>query len=199
MIYEKGDKMKNLIEFLKVKEQNVSSELLLKIQVALIVMSIFILLVVLIFTENNRFEYILVVLLTLILILVSTLFNVWNKKKQSVYLLVIFSVLTTWLPLFIDKNILLGDIAPVFYLSLPILIASFFTTPLLTAFIAILQISVSIILISVSETLQSLNWISFILFMLVISALSLTNNYIRYINEQNSEDSNKASEDNGKL
>jgi hypothetical protein len=190
--------MNKFIEFIKIKEQDVSSELLLKVQVALIVMSVFILFVVLIFTENNRFEYIAVVLLTLILILVSTLLNVWNKKKHSVYTLILFSVLTTWLPLLVDKNIMLGDIAPAFYLSLPILIASFFSTPLLTALIAVVQISVGIILISVSNTLQNLNWISFILFLFIITALSLSNNYLRYLNEQDDDSINKISEDDGK-
>ncbi len=176
--------MIRLKEFLKLREQELSGNLLLGIQVFLISILIFILLVVIVFTQENKLQYVLLVLMSMIFVLSSTLMNILGKLKESVYMLIFSSILTTWAPLIIDRNILLGDTAPIYYLSLPIVLASIFVTPIFTLVIAIVQMITCIILISVSETLQNLNWISLIIYMIAITGISLTNNYIKFTHQK---------------
>ncbi len=155
------------------------AESLEKIQISLLVILGFILLSVILFTKAElKLTYSLITLAGIIVVAISRHYKKKDKYSKAVCFLIGSTVVISWLPLIFDPAIRNGDFIPIFYLVIPILLASIFVNSVRTIAITFIQIIVSFVVISSSKQLQSLNWISYILFFLIIVIISVINKYM---------------------
>src|SRR6056297_2374619 len=155
------------------------AESLEKIQISLLVILSFILLSVILFTQAElKLTYSLITLAGILVVSIFRYFKNKEKFSQAVFFLIGSTAVISWLPLIFDPAIRNGDFIPIFYLVIPILLASIFINTIRTIAVTIIQIIVSFVVISSSEQLQSLNWISYIIFFFIIVIISIINKYM---------------------
>lgn len=155
------------------------AESLKKIQISLIVILIFIFFSVILFTKPDlKLIYSLITLVGILVVGISFYYQKKKKYSEAVFVLIASTVIISWLPLIFDPSIRNGDFIPIFYLVVPILLASLFINSKRTILIAIIQMFASFVVISTSRQLQLLNWISYAIFYLIIVIISIISKYM---------------------
>jgi len=84
----------------------------------------------------------------------------------------------SWSSYFFDPSIKNGDFIPIFYLVVPILLASVFVNTKRTVSVAAIQIIAAFIMISSSKQLQNQNWISYVIFFILIVSITMVSKYM---------------------
>jgi len=154
------------------------SESVKKFQVSILAILIVILLVVLLFTESNlKPTYFMITFACILAVLISIYLRKNEKKIKAVCVLIVSTVIISWLPIVMDPSIKEGDFIPVMYLVVPVLLASVFVNARLTSIIAIAQGIVFFLTIYNYEHLRSQNWISFVLFYLIVVNIAAISKY----------------------
>src|SRR6056297_4344991 len=154
-------------------------ESLKKIQISLIVILCFILLSVFLFSEPKlKIIYISITIIGVGVVFASIYYSSIRKYDKSVMILITSTVILSWFPYFFDPSIRAGDFIPIFYLVIPILLASIFVNTKRTILISAVQIIASFIMISSSSKLQELNWISYIIFFIIVICIAMISKYM---------------------
>jgi len=89
------------------------------------------------------------------------------------------AVMGPWGSLILDPVILQGDIIPLNYVVIPVLLSSIFLPPFITAIVAAVQLAALAYVQSLIPVTVTINWISFFTFIVIISTVSILASWIR--------------------
>ncbi len=112
-------------------------------------------------------------------------FNRIGRYTISAVLTVLCAIIGPWGSFLFDPNVSYGDLLPLTYVSISVLLASILVSPRITLGVAIFQLIVLIgVLVSIPG-IKSSNWPSLLAFICIISVLSITASYIiqRYLQQ----------------
>jgi len=170
---------KKLFKYDKNFYNKYEKESLKKIQISLIVILCFILLSVILFTDSDlKVTYFSITLLGFGVVFFSIYLSQKDEFDKSVFALIVLTLFLSWSSYFFDPSIKNGDFIPIFYLVVPILLASVFVNTKRTVSVAAIQIIAAFIMISSSKQLQNQNWISYVIFFILIVSITMVSKYM---------------------
>jgi diguanylate cyclase (GGDEF)-like protein len=157
------------------------SKLLALILLTILLLTILILVVV--FVTNapgslRRSHYTLLILVSIVIILLAYRINHTGHYSIAVSMLLVCALLGPWGSLILDPEVLQGDFVPLTYVLIPVLLSSILVHPAITIGIALVQMSVLLLIPSITPVSETINWVSFIIFVFLTSILSILANII---------------------
>ncbi len=157
------------------------SKLLALILLTILLLTILILVVV--FVTNapgslRRSQYTLLILVSIVIILLAYRINHTGHYSIAVSMLLVCALLGPWGSLILDPEVLQGDFVPLTYVLIPVLLSSILVHPAITIGIALVQMSVLLLIPSITPVSETINWVSFIIFVFLTSILSILANII---------------------
>ncbi|MDO9121994.1 MAG: GGDEF domain-containing protein [Anaerolineaceae bacterium] len=157
------------------------SKLLALILLTILLLTILILVVV--FVTNapgslRRSHYTLLILVSIVIILLAYRINHTGHYSIAVSMLLVCALLGPWGSLILDPEVLQGDFVPLTYVLIPVLLSSILVHPAITIGIALFQISVLLLIPSITPVSETVNWVSFLIFVFLTSILSILANII---------------------
>jgi len=157
------------------------SKLLALILLTILLLTILILVVVFVTNEPGslrRSHYTFLILGSIIIILLAYRINHTGHYSIAVSMLLVCALLGPWGSLILDPEVLQGDFVPLTYVLIPVLLSSILVHPAITIGIALLQISVLLLIPSITPVSETINWVSFLIFVFLTSILSILANII---------------------
>jgi diguanylate cyclase (GGDEF)-like protein len=129
--------------------------------------------------DNHERENIYIPLLIglIVFFVIAYVLNYTGLYYWSAGLTIISSIIGPWASLILDPFIRQGDLVPLTYVALPVLLSSLLVPPIYTIVIAIIQF-VGLHFLPIYFTSVSVNWPSLIIFYSIISGLSLLANFL---------------------
>lgn len=108
----------------------------------------------------------------------------WGVNRTGRYhlaaaLTVVCGLAGPWGSLALDREVLQGDIVPLMYVAVPVMLCSILLSAWATVALAAVQIGALCLLPVFEPRLAAVNWASFIVFVLFVSVLSVVANVIR--------------------
>lgn len=157
------------------------SKLLALILLTILLLTFLILVVV--FVTNapgslRRSHYTLLILVSIVIILLAYRINHTGHYSIAVSMLLVCALLGPWGSLILDPEVLQGDFVPLTYVLIPVLLSSILVHPAITIGIALFQISVLLLIPSITPVSETVNWVSFLIFVFLTSILSILANII---------------------
>lgn len=114
----------------------------------------------------------------LALILLALALNIHGKYTTASWLTVTAAMFGTWGSIVLDKRILLGDVVPMVYIALSIILCSLLLSVRVTAIIALVQfIALALVPVLYPQT-TVINWPSLLAFIFFTSLLGMVTNII---------------------
>ena len=108
----------------------------------------------------HRTGYIGLILALVFVFIIAFIINRVGHYRVSSALTITGAVLAPWGSLMLDPVILQGDIIPLNYVMIPVLLSSIFLPPVITTFVAALHLAALAHVYSVIPFTVSINWIS---------------------------------------
>ncbi len=124
-------------------------------------------------------DYICLILSLAIVFIIAFILNRFGCYRIASALTVAGAVLAPWGSLILDPVILQGDIIPLNFVVIPVLLSSIFLPPVLTTIVAAVQLAALAHVQSIIPASVSINWISFFTFIIIISTVSILASMIR--------------------
>ncbi len=123
--------------------------------------------------SSRRSEYASLIFGLFILIVVAYILNHKGHYTLAALLTVACAIIGPWLSILLDPTILQGDLIPLVFVTISILLSSILLSPLITIILAILQTTGLVLLSIFNLATAAINWASFLIFVLISSILSI--------------------------
>lgn len=125
--------------------------------------------------------------LTLIVMVILCVSHVLFRRKNYIIssrLLVLAGVIGPWASTVIDPSIAQGNLFPLVYLTIPIMLSSFFTPIIITTIVGVIQLSGLIFFTITNQIVINDGASSLFFFIIFIYVISLIFNYLNRFNQQ---------------
>lgn len=140
-------------------------------------------------STSSRNDYNLLIFALILLLAAAYLLNYTGRYTASARLTIICALLGTWSSPIIDPAILAGDVVPLAYVTVSVLLSGMLLSSLTTIILAAIQFTALCLLAIFGSTSPAINWTSFLAYVFATSALSIlfnivSRNDIRQIDQQ---------------
>ncbi|WP_129677519.1 GGDEF domain-containing protein [Candidatus Chloroploca sp. Khr17] len=106
-------------------------------------------------------------------------FNQKGKYYLSALSTIAITILASWFPLIFDPNVIQGDVVPLTYVTISILLSSLLLPPAITIAVAAFQ-WLGLVFVSIYvSSMASVNWASFLVYIFMSSVLGILANIIQ--------------------
>jgi len=123
--------------------------------------------------------FIILVLSAVFIFMVALILNRMGHYRLSAVLTIFGAVVAPWGTAIVDPVVLQGDLIPLTYVVIPVLLSSILLPPVITALVAGIQITALAYVLSLMPVSANINWISFLNFTIIASAISTLTSIIR--------------------
>ncbi len=127
----------------------------------------------------QRVGYIVLILVLVIVFMAAFLINRIGQYHIAAVLTILGAIAAPWGSLILDPAVLQGDLIPLDFVTIPVILSSILLSPLFTSIIAGIQLAALIYILSLMPVTANINWASFLPFVFIISAISILTSYIR--------------------
>lgn len=127
----------------------------------------------------QRMGYIGLILVLVFVFLAAFVVNRLGRYRLAAVLTILGAIAAPWSSLVLDPAILQGDLIPLNFVTVPILLSSILLPPWITAIVAGIQMVALVHVLSLMPATANINWVSFLTFVLIIFAISILTSYIR--------------------
>lgn len=122
--------------------------------------------------------YIIVTLSAVFIFIIAFILNRIGHYPLAAFLTILGAVTAPWGSVIVDPVILQGDLIPLNFVTVPVLLSSLLLPPLITALVAGVQMAALSYVRTLMPDTANINWVSFITFIIVIEAISILASFI---------------------
>lgn len=123
--------------------------------------------------------YIVLILALVFIFVVAFIMNRIGHYHLSAIFTILGAIAAPWGSLILDPVILKGDLIPLNYVVISVVMSSILLPPLITILVAGIQMAALIYVLSIIPITANINWASFCTFIIIISAISTLTSFIR--------------------
>ncbi len=127
----------------------------------------------------QRVGYIVLILALVIAFIAAFIINRIGHYHLAAVLTILGAIMAPWGSLILDPAILQGDLIPLNFVTIPVILSSILLPPLFTSIAAGIQLAALIYVLSLMPVTANINWASFLPFIIILSAVSILTSYIR--------------------
>jgi len=122
--------------------------------------------------------YVIVTMIAVFVFIIAFIFNRTGHYHLAALLTILGAIAAPWGSAIVDPVILEGDLIPLNFVTIPVLLSSLLLPPLITALIAGSQLAALAYVHTLIPVTANINWVSFITFIIVIEAISILASFI---------------------
>lgn len=123
--------------------------------------------------------YIVLILSLVFIFMVAFILNRRGHYRFAAVLTIAGGVMAPWGSLIIDPVVQQGDIIPLNYVVIPVLLSSILLPPVFTAMVAAIQLAALGLVVMLIPASVTVNWVSFFTFIIIISVIIILASMIR--------------------
>jgi diguanylate cyclase (GGDEF)-like protein len=128
--------------------------------------------------STRRTEYTLLIALVIPTLIVALTFDLLGWYRAAALVSVACAMIAPWGAVWLDPNVLAGDVVPLLYVSVPIVLSGVLLSAGVTAVVAAVQIAALGLIAALTPESHGLNWPSLLILVLFIAALSVVANLV---------------------
>ncbi len=146
--------------------------------IALALLSLIVVLIVDPAGTARRSEYTILIALVIPVLVLALMLDLLGRYRAAALLSVVCAMLAPWGSVWLDPNVLHGDVVPLLYVTVPIVLSGVLLSAGVTAAVAAAQIVALGLVAALTPDSRSLNWPSLLILVLFIAALSVVANLV---------------------
>jgi len=123
--------------------------------------------------------FIILVMSAVFVFIAAFIVNRIGHYHLGAILTILGAVMAPWGTLIVDPVVLQGDLIPLNFVVIPILLSSILLSPLITALVAGTQLIILAHVLSIMPASANINWISFLNFIIILSAITTLSSFLR--------------------